>query len=195
MSTMAAVGNGLQAALLLARGRREGMDVLMPREEPALRVAARSFWAAALSLPAFVCLQLTDLAQAKTVPADMAHGFALDLLGFVISWTAFALLSRHAVAALGRAALWPRYIAAWNWVQVVQFLLLVAASLPPLLGLPDLVGDTARLVAIGWALWLEWYATRLALECRAGQAMALVALDVAVGTLIPALMQSISGAG
>lgn len=196
MSTLAGMSNGLQAAMLLARGRADGMAVLTARDEPALATAARSFWAAALCLPAFICLQLIDLAQAPSpAPAHAAHGFALQLLGYAIDWPAYALISRAIAIGMGRRDAWPRFIAAWNWCNVVQYLLLVAASLPPLLGLPDIAGETAWLAASGWALWIEWYATRLALNVTGMQAAGFVALDEAMGITLLAVIQAIGGAG
>ena len=192
---LAHMGNGLQGALLLARGRADGMLLLASQEEPALLVARRSFWAAALCLPAFVCLQLIGLAQSPGLPPHFAHGLALQLLGYVIDWAGFALLSRGAVRAMGRLDAWPRFITAWNWCNVVQYLLLVAASLPPLLGLPDILGETAWLVATGWALWIEWYATRIALGVGGLPAAALVLLDEVLGFALLALIQMLPGGG
>jgi hypothetical protein len=189
------MGNGLQGALLLARGRAEGMELVAAPAEPAMAAAARSFWAAALCLPAFICLQLIDLAQEPRVPPHAAHGLALQLFGYVIDWAGFALISRFVARAIGRLDAWPRFIAAWNWCNVVQYLLLVAASLPPLLGLPSLLGQTAWLVATGWALWIEWYATRLALGVGRVQAAGLVVLDEAFGFVLIAVIQSLPGAG
>jgi len=193
MSTIAGVATGLQAALLLARGKPDGLALLATEDEPALAIAARSFWAAALCLPAFVCLQLIDVFQEAHLPPHAAHGFALQLLGYAIDWAGFALLTRWLAGTMGRAARWPIFIAAWNWCNVVQYLLLVLASLPPLLGLPDIVGQTAWLVATGWALWLEWYATRLALDVSRIQAIGLVLLDEACGFAVLAIIQSIQG--
>ena len=194
MSTLAGVANGLQAALLLARGKPDGIGLLATAEgEPAMANAARSFWAAALCLPAFVCLQLIDLAQEPRLPPHAAHGLALQLLGYAIDWAGFALLTRWLTRTLGRGARWPVFIAAWNWCNVVQYLLLVVASLPPLLGMPDIVGETAWLVATGWALWLEWYATRLALDISRLQAIGLVLLDEALGFGLLAVIQTLPG--
>jgi hypothetical protein len=193
MNTIAAVGNGVQAALLLARGRADGMALLTATKEPASATAARSFWAAALCLPAFVCLQLIDLSQEPRLPPHAAHGFALQLLGYGIDWAAFALLSRGVARSMGRVANWPRFIAAWNWCNVVQYLLLVAASLPPLLGLPNIVGQATWLFASGWALWLEWYATRLALDCTGLQSAGFVLLDEAMGVALLAIIESLNG--
>jgi hypothetical protein len=189
-STFSAVGTGLQAALMLARGRSEGIALLAADPEAEAAAASRSFWAIVLSLPAFVALHLLDWAQSG-LPPHAAHRFALDLLGYGIGWVAFALLSHRLAAMLDRSARWPRFIAAWNWCNVIQYLMLVVGTaLPQLLGLPDIVQQTAWLVAMGWALWLEWYATRLALGVLGMQAAALVAADFAIGLFLLGLTGS-----
>jgi hypothetical protein len=180
------VGEGLHAALLLARGRADGLALLNPAPDAAMATAARSFWAVVLCLPAFICLHLLDWSQSAT-PLPQARGFALDLLGYVIGWVGFALISRSIAAQLGRETLWPRFIAVWNWCNVVQYLMLVLADMPVLLGLPDWISQSAWLVAMGWALWLEWFATGLALEIPPLQAVGLVALDVLTGLLLVVL--------
>ena len=177
---------GLQAAWLLARGRPEGARLLSVPPADALAAAARSFWAAPLCLPAFVCLHVIGWMESG-LGAFPARGFALDLLGFVIGWAGFALLTRGLAARLGRQALWPGFITAWNWCNVLQYMLLVAAALASLLGLPDVVAETAWLAAMGWALWLEWFATRLTLAVPALTAVALVALDFSIGLMLVAL--------
>ncbi len=179
--------DGLHAALLLARGRADGLALLNPPDDAppdaATVTAARSFWAAALCLPAFVCLHLLDWSQTAT-PLPPARGFALDLLGYVTGWVGFALISRVVAVQMGREALWPRFIAVWNWCNVIQYLMLVLAGLPVLLGLPDWMSQTAWLIAMGWALWLEWFATSLALGVAALPAASLVALDVLIGLVL-----------
>ena len=188
--TLSAVGNGLQAALLLACGRSDGMSLLAAAPDREAAAAARSFWAIALSLPAFVALHLLDWAQTG-LPTHVAHRFGLDLLGYAIGWVGFALLSHRLATMLGRGARWPRFIAAWNWCNVIQYLMLVVGTaLPQLLDLPDIVQQTAWLVAMGWALWLEWYATRLALDVQPFHAAALVAADFAIGLFLLGLTGS-----
>ena len=176
---LGAVTNGLQAAMLLARGRAEGLAYV----ESGMAGAARSFWAAAICLPAFVSLRLLDWADSGG-PRDSGHAFTAELLGYVIGWAGFALLSRPLVAMLGRTARWPRFIAAWNWCNVAQYCLLMAACVPELAGAPAWAQQAAGLVALGWALWLEWYATRLALEIAPVQAAGLVMVDVVIEMVI-----------
>lgn len=173
------VGNGLQAAFLLARGRADGLRHV----EAGLDGAARSFFAAMICVPGFLCLRMLDWLDSG-IPLRLGHALATDLLGYVIAWTGFALVSRSVARRLGRVEQWPRYIAAWNWCNVAQYALLVMAGLPGLLGVPEFLQQTLGLIALGWALWLEWYATRLALEVDVLPAVGLVLLDIALVYLV-----------
>ena len=173
MAASGAVGAGLQAAMLLAQGRREGLRYV----EPGLAGARRSFWAALICLPPFAVLRIGDW-LAAAAPAQLA---AADLLGYVAGWAGYALLTRPLAGWLGRAEHWPRFVTAWNWCNVVQYTLLLVAAVPDWLGAPDWVRQTAGLIAIGWAVWLEWYAARLTLEVGALAAAALTGLDLLLG--------------
>ena len=179
---MRLVATGFQAALLLARGRADGLSVLGSPPDT-VAVARRSFWALLVCLPAFLCLHLLEL-RAAGGTVGSARGFAADLLGFVIGWLGFALTSYEVAGLMGRRAMWPRFITLWNWCNVVQYLMLVAAALPGLLGWPEVVGQTAWLVALGWALWLEWFMTGLALAIPGPMAASLVLLDVGIGLIV-----------
>jgi hypothetical protein len=180
------MATALQGAFLLARGRPDGLLLIAAPPETEMAVAARSFWAMAVCLPAFLCLHLLDGANDGPA-AESPAGLALDLLGYVIGWVGFALLSHRLAGTMGRDALWPRFITVWNWCNVVQYVMLLGAGLISLLDLPELLAQTIWLVAAGWALWLEWYATRLALAIPAGPAAALVGLDFALGLFLAGL--------
>jgi hypothetical protein len=69
----------------------------------------------------------------------------------------------------------------------VQYLLLVVSSIPGMLGAPALLDQVAQLFALGWALWLEWFAFRLTLGIGVVPAAGLVAVDVAIGVLLAAV--------
>jgi hypothetical protein len=182
MSLATAVTSGLQGALLLARGRADGVRYV----EDDMAGAARSFWAMAICLPAFVCLRLLAW-LADGAPPHVAHVFALDLLTYGVGWLGFAVLLHRLVASMGLTDRWPRCIALWNWCNVVQYLLLVVFSIPGLLGAPGLLDEALQLFALGWALWLEWFAFRLTLGIGVFPAAGLVALDVAIGVLLAAM--------
>ncbi len=183
----ARLGNALHGAFLLARGRPDGLLLIAAPPEAEMAVAARSFWAIAVCLPAFLCLHLLDWADAG-LPPEAAESLLLDLLGYIIGWVGFALISHRVANTIGRGPLWPRFITVWNWCNVVQYLMLVTAALTSLLDLPDLLSQTIWLVAMGWALWLEWFATRLALAIPGAPAAALVGLDFALGIFLLGIM-------
>jgi hypothetical protein len=169
---------GLRAALLLARGRAEGV-VLVAAASPDGQIARarRSFAALSLCLPVFLAVQTLG-------PARADDAVLRALAGLVLSWLGYAVLSFHLATGMGRATLWPRFIALWNWCNLVQYLLLSVAALPPLLGVPVLAAQTAWLVALGWAVWLQWTATRLGLGLSGGRAGMMVAADMALGLLV-----------
>jgi len=182
MSLGTSVVSGLQGALLLARGRSDGVRYV----EDDIAGAARSFWAAAICLPAFVCLRLLAWTSGG-MPSHPAQVFALDLVTFGVGWCGFAVLSHRLVGAMGLGERWPRFITLWNWCNVVQYLLLVVFSIPGLLGAPALLDQSAQLFALGWALWLEWFAFRLTLGIGIIPAAGLVGVDVSLGVLLAAV--------
>lgn len=168
---------GLSGAFALAVGRREGMEA-MPADAP-----GRSFWAVAVCLPAFVALRMMARSVAGA-PDQPLHVMISAILLFVIGWAGYAVLSHRIAGVLDRAPLWPRYIVAWNWCNVAQYALFLVASVPGLLGVPDWVNQVVSLIAVFWALWLEWYVARLALQIGAMPAVLMVAVDVLIGLLL-----------
>ena len=138
MNVTSSVANGLQAALLLARGRADGLRYV----EADMAGAARSFWAMAICLPAFVCLRLMAWTESG-MPPQPAHVFALDLLILRHRLVRLRRAVAPVVAGMGRGGRWPRFIATWNWCNVVQYSLLVAFSIPGLLGAPARLDQTA----------------------------------------------------
>ncbi len=180
--------DGLAAALLLARGRAEGLALL----PPTLEAAAHSFRAALPCLAAFLGLRL--LAWADGAPANgVAVALLAEALGFAITWAGFALASLAVATQAGRAAAWPRFIAAWNWTNLVQYALLVLLAVPGLLGAPDGLVTTLGLVALGYALWLEWFVVRAALALPGATAAVVVALDLAIGLAASGFTTRIAG--
>jgi hypothetical protein len=179
------VAAGLHGAFRLARGRADGLVFVESTPEGALR----SFWAAAICLPAYLALRLFGWASGGG-PAGGSVGRALvvELIGYGIGWVAFALASRPVAEALGRLADWPRFVAAWNWSNVVQHLAMLGAAVPAALGLPGAATDALGLVVVGYALWLEWFVAREALRVTGGRAAAFVVLDVALALFLHGLL-------
>jgi len=177
VAALASVTAGLHAAVLLARGRPEALRYV----EPGLDGARRSFWAVAVCLPLFAALRLADwLGGGAPV-----HAAALDLLGYVAGWAGFALLSRPLVAGLGRAEHWPRFIAAWNWCNLAQYVLLVLAAAPGWLGAPAWADQAVGLVGVGWA-------ARLTLDVGKLAAAGLTAVDLLLGLALAGITGSLT---
>ena len=178
---------GLRGAFMLARGQAHGAMLIEDTPEG----AARSFWAAAICLPGFLALMLLDWADDPPA-AGIAYALAVHLVAHVAGWAGFAVASQALAQAAGRGPEWPHFIAAWNWANVVQYLLLLAVSLPPMLGLPRPLASALAVATLGYQLWLVWFLSRTTLR-SGGLAVAVVGLDLLVGVVIAAVSASLSG--
>jgi hypothetical protein len=183
------VANGIAAAILFARGRVEGMALLTPGMEG----ARHSFIAAAICLPVLLALRIFGWSMQGAPPNGVAVSLVAELAGYVLGWVAFALASLGLARQAKREGDWPRFIAAWNWSNLVQYALLIVLLLPSLLGLPGWVGNAVGLVAVGYAIWLEWFVTRAALNVPGLTAAMFVILDLALGLFIGGVTAKISG--
>lgn len=178
---------GLRGIFLLARGQAHGTMLIEDTPEG----AARSFWAAAICLPGFLALVLFEWAE-EPPGAGMGHALLVQLIVHATGWAGFAVASQALAQAAGRGAEWPHFIAAWNWSQVVQYLLLLfAVSLPSLLGLPRPLASALALTTLGYQLWLVFFLARTTLRSRS-LAIAMLGLDLLVGVAVAALTASLS---
>jgi len=181
--------NGLASAWLFARGKAAGL-LLIP---PGMDSARHSFTAALVCLPLFIVLRLIAWSVQGAPPSGVPVALAGDLVGYSLGWVGFALASKILADQAKRSANWPQFIAAWNWSNVVQYLLLVILLVPAALGLPSWVGNVMGLVAVGYAMWLEWFVTRTALGVQSSTAIMFVVLDLALGLFIGSVTGRISG--
>lgn len=148
--------------------------------------ARASFVSAAICLPIFLLLRMA--AGPAGVALDPVRALVGDLLAYVCSWAGFALASLPLAEAMGKRALWPRMIAAWNWANLVQYVVLGLLTVPAVLGLPATVVDTLGLLGLGYAVWLQWFAARVTLGVSGMRAMAFVALDMAIAIFLSGLV-------
>jgi hypothetical protein len=183
------VANGIAAALLFARGKAVGMALIAP----GLEGARHSFLAAAICLPVLLALRIFAWATQGAPPNGVMTALAGELVGYTLGWVAFALASRLLAQQAGRGGDWPRFIAAWNWSNLVQYALLIVLLVPSLLGLPGWIGNALGLAAVGYAIWLEWFVTRVALNIPGLTAAMFVILDLAMGLFIGGVTARISG--
>ena len=179
---------GLRGVLTLARGQAHGAMLIEDTPEG----AARSFWSAAICLPGFLALVMLDWAEDPPA-AGVAYALLVQIVAHAAGWAGFAVASQALAQAAGRGAEWPHFIAAWNWANVVQYLLLLAVSLPPLLGLPQPLASALAVATLGYQLWLVWLLAKTTLR-SGGLAIAVLGLDLVVGVAVAVLVASLSRA-
>jgi hypothetical protein len=179
MSVVGSVSAGVQGALLLARGRPEGIQLVDSGETAAIR----SFWAIPLSLPAVVCLKLLDW-LAMGLPPNVPLALGRYLLLFLIGWLLFVWVSHHMATVLNKQAQWPRFIAIWAYCSIIENTLVAIGGLPGALGAPSLVDQACELVTVGWAMWLEWYSIRLSLHVGPLTAAVFLVVDFSIGVFM-----------
>jgi hypothetical protein len=178
---------GLRGVFMLARGQAHGAMLIEDTPEG----AARSFWAAAICLPGFLALMLLGWADDPPA-AGIAYALLVQLIAHAGGWAGFAVASQTVCQLAGRGTEWPHFIAAWNWANIVQYLLLLAVSLPPMLGLPRPLASALAIAILGYQLWLVWFLSRTTLR-SGGLAIAVVGLDLLVGVVVAALAASLTG--
>jgi hypothetical protein len=122
----------------------------------------------------------------------MGRALTAELIGYTIAWVGFALVSLALVSQWGRAQRWPRFISAWNWTNVAQYLVLLVLAVPGALGVPDTVSDLLTLVGLGYAIWLEWFVAREALGVDRVRAGVLVVADLTLGLFLGGLIHTLS---
>lgn len=182
MNVIGSVSAGIQGALLLARGRPEGIRLV----ESDNTAAIRSFWAIPLSLPAVVCSKLLDW-LATGIPANAPLALGRYLLLFLVGWLLFVLVSHHIATVLNKQSQWPRFIAIWAYCSVIENTLVAIGGLPGALGAPSPLDQACDLITVGWALWLEWYAIRLSLQVGILTALMLLVIDFGIGVFLSAV--------
>lgn len=172
---------GLTGALQLARGRADGMAWF---DGSALQ-ATRSFWATLICWPMFFLLGLV------AGPRESPDIWLAEAVGFIAGWVAFALASEAMAGMAGRGRAWLRFIAAWNWANIPQYATLLVLSTFGAV-LPDGFAVLLSLVAVAYALWLEWFVTREALGIPGPSAVMFVLLDVAIGLFVQGIVGRLS---
>jgi len=180
---------GLAGAFLLGRGKPEGLALMESTPEGVWR----SFTAAFVCLPAFLAIRLFAWASIGAPSGGLLRALVAEVTGYTVAWVAFALLSLPLAQVWGRGAQWPRFIAAWNWTNVVQYLVLLALAVPAALGLPDRMAEVLMLFGLAYAIWLEWFVARHALGVEGSKAAMLVGVDLMLGLFLGGLIRTLSG--
>jgi hypothetical protein len=157
--------------------------------------ALRSFWAAAILLPAYAVLVLMHLAD-----RPVAFGWPALILvygiGYIIAWTAFPVAMLWVARLIGREEEYFGYLAMYNWVQVlITVVVLPIAALKAGRLLPDpalgFLGLGVNLAVLAYL----WFVARAGLRIGPFVSIGVVALDHVLSELIWRVMVSLAGGG
>lgn len=154
----------------------------------------KSFWSAALALPAFGLIlylqtgipsdQLANfgvLAQ----EAGVANALSASLVAYAVTWLVWPIVMDRVAPALGCDRHYFRYIAAYNWMSAVWWLIMLGYTV---LRFTDVVTlEVANTFGLGvlTILWAyHWFVIRSTLQISGGIAAALVAVDFILMSII-----------
>lgn len=144
--------------------------------------AARSFLAMAIGLPIYLFVLKANLAAITPRPSLSAF-LPVMLLYYVIEWLIWPNLMVGVTRRIGRARLYFRYIAAYNWFALAQMLIMVPYQLSMLSGKVPAAPELALvglIATIAFGVY-EWFIARHGLEIEPRPAIALVLLNLLVG--------------
>jgi len=137
----------------------------------------RSFTAALIVAPGYAALIGPRIAALSAGAAWRA--VLVEILGYVIIWTAFPLAMHHLAPRIGRDDAYIRFIVAHNWGATVQMMILLTATA---VGgsLPGGAGVLLQMIGLGLILYYQWFVARTALAVSGGTAAAIVALGILI---------------
>lgn len=174
------VATSVFGAYRLARFDPGGLDLIDRSPEGVLK----SFYAAAIVLPAYVLLLAVRLME-QGVEAPLPQVALVEGIAYVINWTAFPLALHQAAVMLGRPGQWAGAVAANNWAAVVQMAIYLPAVLLAKIGvLPDGLGSGLVFGVMLAMMVYQGFVLRTALEVSRPAAAALVMLDLLLSALI-----------
>jgi hypothetical protein len=149
----------------------------------------KSFFAAVICLPLYAVLVVLQLDQIEVVAGPVRIA-AVEAINYVISWVAFPLVAWHLSQMLNRQENYIRYIVAFNWAKVIQFLIFLPIAMA---GAAGLFGDLRGLVSLGVTLLILvyiWFITKHALAIDGGPAAGLVVVDLFISIAIDMVAKS-----
>ncbi|MCS6853403.1 MAG: hypothetical protein NZ523_01415 [Elioraea sp.] len=182
------VAAGLACAVLMARGRAEGLRLL----DGSPATAWRSFLAMLVASPLYLALKVVS---APPLPrgVDPLRLVAAEAIGYVLGWFATALVMLAVARVLDREGRWPLFVAAWNWSNVVQLVVFLAGAVVAS-RLPAVLAGGVTFAALGYVLWLQWFVAREAFAIPGPRAAAVVGVDLVLGLFLSGLTLSIGTA-
>lgn len=174
MITVREVSHGLFGAWRLAHLDPSGMRFF----DATITGFWRSFWAAAIVAPVYIVMIGVRLSAREEI-ADPVRIVLIEVIAYIIAWTAFPVVAWQIVLVLGRAGRYIAYIVAFNWGNVLQVAALIPVMLIGATGiLPDVLTQILGFAVLLALLFYHYFIARTALGIDAIPAIGLVLMDL-----------------
>ena len=150
----------------------------------------RSFYAAAISLPAYGLLVLLNFAE-NPVNASGLRILVVEFSAYVIGWTLFPLIMIGLTDTLNRFDRYFAFMAAWNWAIVLQIFLFLAITALIASGvIPPQVSGFVSLIALIAILIYQGFIALAALNISVPAAVVILAIDLLVALVLNLITRS-----
>ncbi len=144
----------------------------------------RSFWAAAIVIPAYIVLVLMRV-EGDSANISLVHFMTVEIIAYAISWTAYPLIMDDLARMLECSDRYPAFLVAYNWSSPLQMLVYLPAMALSESGLlVPALGDTVATMATIMVLLYQWFVTQTALKVSGFTAAGLVILDLVLSVFI-----------
>jgi hypothetical protein len=180
MITPGEIGRSIFGAWILARLNPSGLNFF----DDTVDGFWRSFWAAAIVLPAYAFL-LTLRNSGVTIGVGAGTAFFVNSIAYVIDWMAFPFLMFYVAQMFNRDPWYCRYIAAYNWSVVLQMMLMLIVGLIAVSGIfPPVVGGWATAIALIFILVYKGFIAHVALQATWAGAAGIVFIDFCLSLVL-----------
>jgi hypothetical protein len=187
MITIKEVRAAVTGIVQLARGEVAGLSYF----DGSVRSFWRSFWAAAIVVPAWVLLLALDEQQMSAGPLRMIVVQAID---YALLWTAFPLVLYELLSRRGRTERFCLYIAIHNWASVIETpAMLFAAAFAA--AVPSPAAQLVPFAAMIGIFVYECFLARVGLALGIGLAIAAAATDFILSMIIQLTADYMLGVG
>jgi len=181
------IAQGIFGAWRLARFDRDGIRYFGTTPEAAIA----SFKAALLAAPIHVVLILLQTDWSR-VSVGAFGTLLIHSISFVADWTAFPLAMYYVARFCSRGQNYCRYLAAFNWAQVLQLALFLAVSAPVAAGLlPSWLGGLLIFGTLIAIFVYKGYIAHVGLEATPPAIVGIVLLDLGLSALLSAVMANL----
>jgi hypothetical protein len=175
------VSSALYGAWRLARLDPAGLGFFDRSREGLIR----SFRAAIFVYPAFLLLLGLRIEDKVWEQSGAGRIILIETIGYVVSWTAFPLATLRLARFLDRETRWPGFIVAFNWSQVLEYVLVLFCAGLAISGvLPAGVGAGLLHATTIACLLYEWYIARVALDVPGTAATIAVLIELVISGIV-----------